>query len=263
MSININKLQGMMKQNDGIYSSLTTRSIEFVRHQIDLANLESKTQEELGQIMSQIQKENAELKDLANKNKPPPTPKELKPESTTTTTSTSTSTTTSTKAKKENNDDEDEPSYDEPVKKFTTVCNMEDMKRAFFGKEYEQFTQLVREQSQLTFYRVSYKYSSDKDGAPTFSAKNLIGGFVRSFDDYRKYFMICFRCIKHDTEQTYTYPSLWIVNSTDPVKDIVGSLYDDYEFEQVEFNDEFITSLKKIRDTELDNDLLIEEKYVH
>ena len=31
----------------------------------------------------------------------------------------------------------------------------------------------------------------------------------------------------------------------------------------IDFNDDFMSSLKKVRDTELDNDLLIEEKYVH
>jgi hypothetical protein len=256
MSINVNKLQGMMKQNDGIYSGLLKRNIEFVRHSIDLTNLESKTQEELTQIIDQIQKENAELKDLANKNKPPPQVKEPKPVVVVE------KTVSKPKPTDEEADSSDE-NHEDPVKKFSTIFNMEDAKRAFFAKEYEQFTEIIRSQPQLTFYTATYKYSSDKDGVPSFSAKNLVGGFVRSFDDYRKYFMICCRCIKHETDTTYTYPSLWIVNSTDQVKDIIGSLYDDYEFEQVEFSDEFISSLKKIKDTELDNDLLIEEKYVH
>lgn len=260
------KLEGMMKQNDGIYSSLSSRGIEFIRHQIDMTNLfnSTKTSDELNQLMDQIMKENIELKDLLNKNKPVQVnqlkevklpqvaePKEVKPQ---------------TKSKQ--SDEDDEPSYEEPIKKFSTIFNMEDAKRAFFGKEYEQFNVLIREQQQLTFYTVNYKYASDKDGAPSFSAKNLIGGFVRSFDDYRKYFMICFRCIKHETDTTYTYPSFWIVNSLDNVKDIIGSLYDDYTFEQLDTINEqniniFLKQLEKIRDTKEDNDLLIEEKYVH
>ena len=84
------------------------------------------------------------------------------------------------------------------------------MKRAFFGCEnndYTQFNELVNAYN-FKLYIVNYKYSSDKNGAPTFSAKNLVGGFIRNFDDLRKYFMICFRCFSHNDE-TYTYPSYW------------------------------------------------------
>ena len=262
------KLEGMMKQNDGIYSSLSSRGIEFTRHQIDMSNLDTKSSDEINQLMELIMKENAELKDLANKNKPPPQPKEVKQ----TPAPKPKETKSEAKTESTNNADADEPSYEEPVKKFTTIFNMEDAKRAFFGKEYDQFNEIIRTQlstqPQLKFYTVTYKYASDKDGAPSFSAKNLIGGFVRSFDDYRKYFMIGFRCIKHETETTYTYPSYWIVNSTDSVQDIIGSLYDDYTFEEVDTTNEvcvtnFLKQLEKIRDTDADNDLLIEEKYVH
>lgn len=40
------------------------------------------------------------------------------------------------------------------------------------------------------------KTDKNEEEEEIFSAKNLLKGFVRNFDDYRKYFMICFRCWK-------------------------------------------------------------------
>lgn len=70
---------------------------------------------------------------------------------------------------------------------------MEDIKRAFFNKEYDTFETLIK-QHPLRYYRASYNYASDKDGAPEFVAKNLVKGFVRNLDDFRKYFITGFRC---------------------------------------------------------------------
>jgi hypothetical protein len=265
----INKIQQTIKQNDSIYTSFSSRKIEFIRHQIDLSDLTSKTDDELILIQNQINLENAELKDVSNKNKTPKAPIESKETKLPTQVTAQTAQTKDTKnSKKETKETDDaDESFEEPVKKFTTICNMEEAKRAFFSKEYELFDSLVKEQTELKFYKVNYKYNSDKDDAPTFSAKNLVGGFVRSFDDYRKYFMICFRCFKDkDIEAiTYTYPSLWIVNSLDPIQDIIGSLYDDYEFIQISDDDKeiFLTDMRKIFDSGSEQELLIEEKYVH
>jgi len=36
---------------------------------------------------------------------------------------------------------------------------------------------------------------NDNTGCPRHVEKNLLRGFVQCLDDYRKYLMICFRCI--------------------------------------------------------------------
>ena len=135
------------------------------------------------------------------------------------------------------------------------------MKRAFFGCEnndYTQFNELVNAYN-FKLYIVNYKYSSDKNGAPTFSAKNLVGGFIRNFDDLRKYFMICFRCFSHN-DGTYTYPSYWIVNSNEPLQNIIGSLYDDFEFTECHDKEVFYKYIYKMNPKE---ENLITERYVH
>jgi hypothetical protein len=167
--------------------------------------------------------------------------------------------------KKKEEDEDDQGEYDlpkdlKPV--YSTIINMEDIKRAFFNKDYNTFNDLIRQQP-FKYYMANYKYASDYTGRPTYVAKNLLRGFVQGLDDYRKYFIVCFRCLK-ETNDEYIYPSYWIVNSNDEIKTILGSLYDDYEFNLVEDQNEITTLLKKMEKNENEeNDSLIGEIYLH
>ena len=114
----------------------------------------------------------------------------------------------------------------------------------------------------LSLYFANYKYSSDKDGAPDFVAKNLIGGFVRNLEDYKKYLMVCFRCYQICTSK-YKYKSLWIVNTTEPLNNVIGSFYEDFDFvkvDEIEI-DNFLETIKRSNESN-DSNLLI-EKYLH
>ena len=239
-----NKINILMKQNESIYNSLKSKNIVDLGELVQLTEVMS-----LEQKLESLTIENNRLKELSKQNKPPPQPKVEKP-------------VIIQQPKKEKDEDEEEELQD-PVKKFECITNMEDIKRAFFGCEnndYTQFNELVKAH-EFKLYKVNYKYSSDKDGAPSFSAKNLVGGFIRNFDDLRKYFMICFRCIKHDTEPiTYSYPSYWIVNSIEPLQNIIGSLYDDYEFVECNEKEDFYKLIYKMNP---DYENLITEGYVH
>jgi len=166
---------------------------------------------------------------------------------------------------KENKVEIVEETYEEPKINIPTITNMEDIKRAFFSNEYEQFTELIK-QHNFTFYTAIYKYSSDNDGKPEFVAKNLVGGFIRNLEDFSKYFMICFRCYK--VEDNYYYPSFWIVNTkkeednVNQIQKVIGDLYNDFTFtavNQYEINN-FLKNIEKKINT--DNEL-IAEKYLH
>ena len=240
------KLQSIQKQNDSILFSILSRKIDFVRAIIP----EGISEDEHIKILTE---ENLRLKEVVKANKPAPQPKEEKikveqPKQ-------------ESKPKEESKeDDEQEETFEEPVKKFETIVNMEDLKRAFFNGLYEEFESNVKS-SPFKFYRVGYKYNGDKDGAPDFSAKNLLKGFVRNFDDYRKYFMICFRCWKDLNETKYKYSSLWIVNTLEPIRNIIGSFSDDFEFEEETDINTFISDIKKL--VNIDETLCIGESYVH
>jgi hypothetical protein len=246
-----NKVNGLIKQNESIYNSLKNRNVP------DIGNLIVLTDDlTIDNKLELLNIENNRLKEIVKNNKPPPVIPQTKPEKVV----------NEQKPKvKEVKDDNDDEEYNEPVAKFSTLTNMEDIKRAFFTAEnndYSQFIELVKIHN-FKLYKVNYKYSSDKDGAPSFSAKNLIGGFVRNFDDLRKYFMICFRCFKNDVVPvTYSYPSYWIVNSEDPLEKIIGSLYEDFEFTEIDENskDNFYIEIQKIK---VDDESLITEAYVH
>ncbi len=229
------KINGLMKQNEAIYNSLKNKNVIGLDELLLLTDTMS-----LEQKLEILITNNNRLKELSKQNKPLPQPKPEKQQ-----------------VVIEKQEDDDEDQYVEPQKKFDCLTNMEDMKRAFFGGEYDKFDEIVK-QHDFKLYNVNYKYSSDKDGAPTFSAKNLVGGFVRNFDDLRKYFMICFRCFKQDN--AYTYPSYWIVNSHEPLQNIIGSLYDDFEFSEVTDKEEFYKNINKINS---DNENLVTENYVH
>jgi hypothetical protein len=246
-----NKVNGLIKQNESIYNSLKNRNVPDIGDLIVLTddlNIDNK--------LELLNIENNRLKELVKNNKPPPVISQPKPEKVV----------NEQKPKvKEVKDDNEDEEYIEPVAKFSTLTNMEDIKRAFFtveNNDYSQFIELVKNHN-FKLYKVNYKYSSDKDGAPSFSAKNLVGGFVRNFDDLRKYFMICFRCFKNDVAPvSYSYPSYWIVNSEDPLEKIIGSLYEDFEFTEIkeEEKDNFYIEIQKIK---IEDENLITEAYVH
>jgi len=212
-----------------------------------------------------LQEENAKLKELVKANKPPQAekPKEEKKSE-------------QQQVKKEpkeakQNDEEEDEKYEEPVKKFETITNMEELKRAFFNGDYGVFEEQLRTHP-FKFYKVNYKYNSDKDGAPEFSAKNLLKGFVRNFDDYRKYFMICFRCWKQQSESLYRYDSLWVVNTNEQIQNVIGSVWDDFVFEEITgLNttemEQFVSDIKKLPETDelvcINGHVCIGESYVH
>lgn len=154
---------------------------------------------------------------------------------------------------------EEEENFEEPKITINTIANMEDIKRAFFNKEYDEFNTLIKAHN-FSYYTANYKYSSDNDNKPDYIAKNLVGGFVRNIEDFSKYFLTCFRCYKNGSN--FDYPSLWIVN-IDPEKtisDVIGTIYDDFVFTKVDDPTQFLLDLEKKQD--LDENLLI-EKYVH
>ncbi len=251
------QIAGLVKQNEAIYGSLKAKDVQGLG---ELAVVpEGLTLEEQKDFLL---KENSRLKELVKASKPveqvQPKPKtqaqaqpKLKSES-------------KPKPKTES-DDEEEEDLAPPPPKFSTIANMEDLKRAFFSGDNEQFDQLVRA-APYKFFRAEYKFASDKDGAPDYSARNLVKGFVRSFDDYRKYFMICFRCLQRsESPPTYTYPSIWIVNTLDPIENVIGSTAEDFDLVELTESDpeainQLIQSIKKMDDS---TPGFIAEAYVH
>lgn len=231
-----NKIKNLIKQNDSIYSSLLFKNILFER-----INISDEITDEEKIIF--LTEENEKLKYVSKSNRPPPEVKIIKP------------IIIETKKNISKDECDEEENYETPEKKFTTITNMEEIKRAFFNKDYELFNQLIQ-QFNFRYYRADYKYSSDKDGSPEFIAKNLVKGFVRNLDDYRKYFMVCFRCYKN--ENNYSYPSLWIVNSNDDIKNIIESIYDDYIYTEESNIPIFLKDIQKVEDENC-----IEELYVH
>jgi hypothetical protein len=243
------KISMLTKQNDSIYTSLVARNIIFNR--VDVSIIES-----LDNKLDALVDENNKLKEVVKANKPPPVIKEVKP-------------VLPPQPKKESivkvkeEDDDLEETYEDAKTKYNVITNMEDIKRAFCNKEYETFEALIQPHH-FKYYNVQYKYASDNNGAPEFVAKNLVGGFIRSLEDSRKYLFVGFRCVLTDLiNKTYSYPSMWIVNSTDPIDAIISTMYNDFEF--VEVVPEQMTSfLSNFRKTNFDVETnVIDERYLH
>lgn len=256
MSNLLKQISNLQKQNDGIYKSLVAKNIDFVRVIINPDDSEE-TQ------LQKLSEENTELKKVSNANKPPPIPKEPKPQ-----VIPNQQNQPVKKNKKKDDDSESESDTEsEPVKKFTQIANMEAMKISFFAGEYEEFKNLAKSQPYL-FFEVTYKYNSDKDGVASFNAKNLIKGFVKSFDDNRKLFMNCFRCYQTQSDPTaYEYVGLWIVNTPDPLTEVIDS-YDNFNLVQITDSndiDNFLTRMQKLplNENEEFTNNCIDEAYVH
>jgi len=245
------QIAGLLKQTEAIYGSLKAKDVPGLGElAIPDSSLPLEEQKDL------LSKENARLKELVKASKPPEEPKAAKvPPSQPKPKEPKTS---------DPNDSDQDDYYEPPPPKFTTIGNMEDLKRSFFSGEYSQFEEFVKA-SPYKFYKASYKFSSDKDGAPDYSARNLIKGFIRSFDDYRKYFMICFRCIQNleSSSPSYTYPSIWIVNSVESIESIIGSNVEDFDFVNISEPEYIIELLQSMRKMDEETPGLIGEGYVH
>jgi len=246
------QIAGLVKQNESIYGSLKAKNVEGLGELVVLTeNLSLEEQKDI------LLKENARLKELVKASKPieEEKPKAPKPQAQQ----------SQPKPKADVEGDEDDDCLCEPSPpKFSTIANMEDLKRSFFSGEYEQFNQLVKA-APYKFFTANYKFASDKDGAPDYSARNLVKGFVRSFDDYRKYFMICFRCLQNPDSNppTYTYPSIWIVNTLDPIGNIIGSSAEDFDMVEVTEPDLIIQLIQSIKKMDEETSGFVAEAYVH
>ncbi len=235
------QIANLNKQNEGMETSFKNKGIQFTKLSID--NMEPETE------LLLLKKYNDYLKGISAANRPPPQVKEEKPK-----------VEAVVKPKEEDVDD------DEPIKEvkpvFSTITNMEDIKRAFFSKDYDTAYQLIR-QHPFKFYKANYKYADDNTGRPAFVAKNLLRGFVQNLDDYRKYLMVGFRCISI-VENSYSYPSYWIVNSNDDLQTILGSIYDDFAFIPVVEEERIVRMYRNMQKNEDETDeALIGEVYLH
>ena len=240
------QIANLTKQNEGMEASFKTKGIPFTKLSIDSVDPETE--------LLMLQNYNKYLKEISLANRPVKV-KEEKPA-------------VKEPIKVAKDDDDDEPSYKEAKPVFSTITNMEDIKRAFFSKDYDTFNTLVRQQP-FKYYKANYKYADDNNGKPAFVAKNLLRGFVQNLDDYRKYLMVCFKCIiapNSDKPIHYKYHAYWIVNSNDDLKTIIGSIYDDFEFFEVDSDDpeRVVIMLREMQKNDDDNDpTLVGEAYLH
>lgn len=245
------QIANLTKQNEGMEASFKTKGIPFVKLSIDSVDPETE--------LLMLQNYNKYLKEISLANRPvkvkeekPPVKEPVQPKV----------------DKDDDNEEEDIASFKEAKPVFSTITNMEDIKRAFFSKDYDTFNTLVREQP-FKFYKSWYKYSDDNNGKPAFVAKNLLRGFVQNLDDYRRYLMVCFRCIIapiSDKPTHYEYPAYWIVNSNDDLKTIIGSIYDDFEFFEVTNDDaeRLVIMLREMQKNDNEDDTtLVGEAYLH
>lgn len=147
----------------------------------------------------------------------------------------------------------------EKVKKPEKIMNMEELKKAFFNKEYDEFNKLLKE-SELIIMSGDYKYFNDYDERPSFVANNFIKGVSQRLSKENTYLMCCFRCYKNG--DNYIFPSMWLIN-TKVNMCYFGDIVNDYNLRQVDNIDQFVNDILKKNPELIDNVNLIGEHYVH
>jgi hypothetical protein len=121
-----------------------------------------------------------------------------------------------------------------PVVKEKTIGNLENAKRAFFNNQSEEFVKGL-ESKPYKYYKATYKYWDDYTGRPDFVVRNFNRGMIQNLEDYRKYFLVCFRALTVQ-EKTYQFESFWVFN-VENAKDLLGSFYDDFEWTEISLTD--------------------------
>ena len=152
----LKQITNLKKQNENMETSFKIKDIKFTKLNID--NCDPETEFLL------LKDYNNYLKGILTANRPFPQEKPVKQKA------------PKKKEKKEKTEEEDDdqdvvPKEVKPL--YSTITNMEDIKRAFFCKKYETFQQLVR-QHPFKYYKAVYNYAEDNTGCPTFVAKNLL-----------------------------------------------------------------------------------------
>ena len=145
----------------------------------------------------------------------------------------------------------------EKVKKPEKIMNMEELKRAFFNGEYDEFDKLLKE-SELILMEGDYKYNNDYDGKPSYISNNFARGVSQRVGKENSYLMCCFRCYKNG--DNYNFPSMWIIN-TKVDKCYFGDIVEDYDLNNVTDIDNFMKNIRKINEDSDEN--LVSEYYVH
>ena len=137
-----------------------------------------------------------------------------------------------------------EETFEEPIAKLPTTVNMEGLKSKFFTSNLVELkTELTQHftNSKLKVFDAVYKYNDDYDGKPEFVVNNLLRGFIRQLEDQRKYLFVVFKCTK--TDGNYRITGTWITNCMLPLEQIVPDKYEDFDWTQVETNDEAVATV--------------------
>ena len=234
------KIASIKKQNEGIETSLQSRGISFNKMSVSIDDLDKEllVLTNYNEYLKQVVKDSKPKVEKIDK---PPIPPTIECE---------------------------EPDYIEEKIVYKPNCSLEDVKRAFFSKDYETFETQIGEftkQNYLKFYKVNYRYANEKDGVAEYIAKNQVRGFIQMLDQYRRFLLVCFRCIQLDAEaKTYRYPSYWIVSADTDIKTLLGSIYDDFDFIVLEDEAQVSKMLHKMRKNEDESDTqLVSEMYLN
>jgi hypothetical protein len=123
----LKQIANFQKQNDGMLLSLKGKNIniEFDIHVDDDLSYDEK--------LEKYKTINLQLKELSKLNRPPPPPKDVKPKE------------ENVPLKKPKNEEEDEEEIKEVKPVYSTITNMETIKREFFNKEYINFQESMKQ----------------------------------------------------------------------------------------------------------------------
>ncbi len=240
---NNKKIVSLKNQNDGIYKSIIAKNYYFER----IVITEDMTEDTIIQLLSE---ENAQLKEISNRLKPPKEVKEVKEIKEV------------KEVKEVKEDKEDEEIIKDPVKQVEQIMNLEEAKRYFFNGEYQQFIDNVKNNG-LRLFKGVYNFSNYQDGSPKYAAKNRLNGFVRDFDDYRRYFIASFRCIEK-SEKEYEYTSLWLVNTNESIDVLVSGFSEDHTLVPFDGSvEDFTNELSVYKRSEEQPENLVGEVFLH
>lgn len=152
--------------------------------------------------------------------------------------------------------DQQQEFIEEPKIVLTSIIDDTDFYnlKTCFCQDTQNFKEILQKYPMLKFYRATYNYFMDYTDKPDYIVKNVHKGHILMFQELQTNKL--YGCLRLYVKNNIpTYESLWILNTSNDIKDVFLDILESFNFVEVNGDDFFINDFYK---KEIIDDLIVE-----